>query len=139
MDLAVRPRPGLGHFLQEPVEPGAHDVLGPEVLEGLGEQQRGVVVLEGPGQEPVGQALALGGPAAAPPRPLDHRGDVEAAEPTVDLGDVAGKGGGGHADPIGQPVGHLEGRRGEIGGDEPEEAQTAQLDPQPEAGRRSPV
>ena len=109
------------------------------MLEGLGEQERGVVVLQGPGHEPVAQALAFGGPAAAPPGPLDHGGDVEAAEPAVDLGDVAGQGRRGHPDALGQPVGHLEGRRGKVGGDEAEETQGAQLDPQPETGRRSPV
>gem|GEM_PF-4489487 len=139
VDLLVGGLPGFAHRPQEAVQARAHDALGSEVLKGLGEQQRGVVVLESPGQEPVGQSLALGGPTAVPPCPLDHGGDVEAAEPAVDLGDVAGEGGGGHADALGQPVGHLEGRRGKVGGDKAEEAQRAQLHPQPETARRSPV
>ncbi len=123
VDLLVGGLPGFAHRPQEAVQARAHDALGPEVLKGLGEQQRGVVVLKGgPGQEPVGQALALGGPAVAPPCPLDDGGDVEAAEPAVDLGDVAGQGGGGHADALSQPVSNLEGRRGKVGGNEAEEA-----------------
>lgn len=59
------------------------------MLEDLAEQQRSIVVLKGPGHEPVVEPFASVAATVAPAAAFDHRSDVQAAEPSVDFADVA--------------------------------------------------
>jgi hypothetical protein len=117
------------------VRAGANDLLGLQMVERLAEQHRLGVVLQRPRHEPIAEPTPRAGPAGAPPRPRDHRLSVLATRSVADKLHVARQLIRGHRDPLGQTLDDL--RRGgrELGGDEPEKRQRAQLNRQAKAVR----
>ncbi len=63
---------GGGHPTHERVDGRADHPLGPQVVARELDQQRGTVVLEGPGQEEVVEALQLASPCRPPAQAFQH-------------------------------------------------------------------
>jgi len=138
-DLVLGFDPGRGHRPHEPVEAGPDDPAGPQLLEGLAEQHRGRVVLQGTRRQPVPEGLPLAGTARLPPGLFDDRGHVPAPGAAVDLPGVAAEGGRGDPDLFGHERHDLTRRAGEIGRDEAQEAEGDQLHREADALDRTPV
>lgn len=117
-DLLLGGDPGRRHRPHEPVQTGTHDSVGAELGEGLAEQNRGRVVLQGPGRQRIAESLPLAWPAH-PPAGLLHDGNhVAAAGATIDFPGVAGEGRRSDADLFGHEGHDLSGGGGQIGGHE---------------------
>ena len=127
VDLLTGGHPGPGDGPREPVKAGTDDLLSPEALQGLGEQQRGGVVLQGSGDQPVAERLPLAAPTGPPAGLGDHHLEVLTPGAAADVASVTAKRGRGNTDPAGQTLYHLGGGGGQIGRDEAQEAQGAQL------------
>jgi hypothetical protein len=134
VDLLLSDHPRLGDRPAEPVQPGADDPLGSQMIKSLTEQQRTIVVLKGAGDEPVGQLFPLVAAAVPPAGPFGDRSHMEPPQAAVDAAGVAGERAGGDADAPGQAIGDLGRRGGQVMGDEPQEPQAAQLHGEAEAG-----
>jgi hypothetical protein len=134
VDLTLSDHLRLGDRPQEPVQPGADDPLGSQMIKSLTEQQRTIVVLKGAGDEPVGQLFPLVATAAPPAGPFGGRSHMEPPQAAVDAAGVAGERAGGDTDAPGQAIGDLGRRGGQVMGDEPQEPQAAQLHGEAEAG-----
>jgi TnpA family transposase len=81
VDLGVRSDAGRRDGPDEAVEAWSDDALSPQVVEGLAEEDRGRVVLQGPGHQPVAERLRLAPTARGPAGPLDDEGRVFAPQP----------------------------------------------------------
>jgi hypothetical protein len=81
--------------------PGAHHPFGPQVVAGELDQQRGAVVLEGPGQEEVVEGLQLPGAGAAPAEAPQHLSEVVPADPVLPAA-VGGEGAGFDPEVVGE-------------------------------------
>jgi len=89
MGLVVGFYPGSGYGACQAVEAGAHDPLSPEMLQGLSEQHRGGVVLDGPNDQPVTEGFPLAAPTGPPTGVGDDHLDVLTPGALGGLGAVA--------------------------------------------------
>lgn len=126
---------GSGNGAGQAVQAGAHDPLGPEMLQGLSEQHRGGVVLDGPGDQPVAEGFPIAAPTGPPTGVGDDHLDVLTPGTLRGLGAVADEGNGRHPDLLGQAGGDLGWGGAGIGGHEAEEAEGAALHRETETDR----
>ena len=105
------------------------------MFQGLAEQHRRRVVLDGPGDQPIAEGLPLTTPTRPPTDVGDYQFDVLTSGPAGRLCRVAPESDRRHPDPAGQPGSDLGRSGGDIGRHEAEKAESAALHSETETDR----